>query len=75
MVPLWTQFWKGIFFMGKHILKVFVSDEDKRRFEQVRDDLSRRYSLKLNHADVLRILIREEHQRISANTLPAAANG
>lgn len=61
--------------MRRHQLKVRLSDEDKRRFDEVRDELSRRYSLKVNQADVFRILIREEHQRNCNNPLPAVANG
>lgn len=62
----------------RHLLKALLSDDDKRRFEEVRDELSRSrrsLSIKLSQADVLRILIRAEHQRISENSLPAAANG
>lgn len=61
--------------MARHLLKVMLTDEDKRRFDEVREDMSRRYSINLSQANVLRALIRDEHQRITENELPAAANG
>jgi len=60
--------------MGKHRLKVILSEDDKRKFDEVRAELSERVSLKLSNADVLRLLIREEHQR-NSTSLPAVATG